>query len=65
MRQVILGIVIGLTLAAGSTLAVEGIDPFWDQMQRNNERFEAERERYEQRSYRDEQRRNELMRTPC
>lgn len=56
MRNLLVGMILGLSLAAGASFAVEGIDPFFDQIQRDNERFEQERERWDQRMFREEMR---------
>ena len=62
MLKFVGGLLVGFVLAAGSSVAQERFDSFYERLERDNERMEQEREREQQQIFRDEQR---MERMPC
>lgn len=62
MRNLILGLVLGIVLSAGATYAFHTTEHgFFDQVERDRDRSYQEQERWNQQMYRDRQE----MKTPC
>ena len=67
MKQLILGIVLGISLTAGATDAFHTTEHgFYDQIERDRDRAIQDQERWDQRQFRNEQQlRNMIPRMPC